>query len=313
MSLHLSTAGIAPGERFDYWNDRLRETFRADIRVRPLDETPLEVETRVHSCGPTIVVETCGSTLSSSRRSDPGTKCVNLLLNLEGHCVVRQDNREIELAPGHYGMFPIGECAEYDFHGPFRHLSVLFAEDQLNTFAPAWRNCSAMPLPLAGEVDTLFVDFLRALLRRNGAIEGPQSRHIADSTTSLLAAMLETHRQGQPDSSQRFEQFHRERIRRFISSNLRNPELNMEMISVGVRLSPRYIHRLFSGDGPTPMEWVREQRLERTANDLADSTAPLRPISCIAYSWGFNDAAHFSRIFRKRYGVTPREYRDGNR
>ena len=28
---------------------------------------------------------------------------------------------------------------------------------------------------------------------------------------------------------------------------------------------------------------------------------------------GFNDLTHFGRAFRRRYGVTPRDYRDGIR
>jgi AraC-like DNA-binding protein len=33
----------------------------------------------------------------------------------------------------------------------------------------------------------------------------------------------------------------------------------------------------------------------------------------IAFRWGFNDSAHFSRAFTAEYGVTPREYRDSHR
>ncbi len=29
----------------------------------------------------------------------------------------------------------------------------------------------------------------------------------------------------------------------------------------------------------------------------------------IAFSWGFNSAAHFTRSFRDQFGMSPREYR----
>jgi AraC-like DNA-binding protein len=34
-----------------------------------------------------------------------------------------------------------------------------------------------------------------------------------------------------------------------------------------------------------------------------------RTITEIAFGWGFSDAAHFSRIFRARFGCAPRELR----
>jgi AraC-like DNA-binding protein len=32
-------------------------------------------------------------------------------------------------------------------------------------------------------------------------------------------------------------------------------------------------------------------------------------ISDIAFAWGFNDLAHFSRIFKQKFGASPREWR----
>ncbi|WP_017522391.1 helix-turn-helix domain-containing protein [Pusillimonas noertemannii] len=37
---------------------------------------------------------------------------------------------------------------------------------------------------------------------------------------------------------------------------------------------------------------------------------PSRRVSEIAYAWGFNSIAHFSRVFRARYGMSPFEYRE---
>jgi AraC-like DNA-binding protein len=34
-------------------------------------------------------------------------------------------------------------------------------------------------------------------------------------------------------------------------------------------------------------------------------------ISEICFRWGFNGSAHFSRAFKDRYGVSPRDYRKG--
>jgi len=34
-----------------------------------------------------------------------------------------------------------------------------------------------------------------------------------------------------------------------------------------------------------------------------------RSVSEVAYSWGFNDPAHFSRTFRSRFGISPTQCR----
>ena len=48
----------------------------------------------------------------------------------------------------------------------------------------------------------------------------------------------------------------------------------------------------------------------------SNATSPIpalhhRSVSDIAFSWGFNDAAHFSRAFKERFRVTPKEFRQG--
>jgi AraC-like DNA-binding protein len=54
--------------------------------------------------------------------------------------------------------------------------------------------------------------------------------------------------------------------------------------------------------------YVMSQRLERARAALGPLDPP-EPISNIAHRLGFGDATHLSRSFRKRYGMSPSEYR----
>jgi AraC-like DNA-binding protein len=56
--------------------------------------------------------------------------------------------------------------------------------------------------------------------------------------------------------------------------------------------------------------YVQVQRLERCRRDLSDPAHAARHVSDIAFAWGFNDLAHFSRIFKQRFGASPREWRE---
>ena len=50
------------------------------------------------------------------------------------------------------------------------------------------------------------------------------------------------------------------------------------------------------------------ERLKRARTALAELDLA-EPIGNIAHRFGFSDAPHLSRAFRRRYGMSPREYR----
>jgi AraC family transcriptional activator of tynA and feaB len=80
------------------------------------------------------------------------------------------------------------------------------------------------------------------------------------------------------------------------------------MVAKGAGLSPRYANQLFEDEGTSLMRYVWKRRLERCRSDMADPSHYGRPVYDIALRWGFNDASHFSRAFKKQFGVGPREY-----
>jgi AraC-like DNA-binding protein len=74
-------------------------------------------------------------------------------------------------------------------------------------------------------------------------------------------------------------------------------------------ISVRHVHRVFSNQDLTVAGWIRAERLQRCQNDLRDPRLQSKSITEIAFFWGFNDSAHFSRAFKKQYRVCPRAFR----
>ncbi|MCY1251766.1 Transcriptional activator FeaR [compost metagenome] len=74
-------------------------------------------------------------------------------------------------------------------------------------------------------------------------------------------------------------------------------------------MSRRYLYNLFAQAAITPADFILSARLERCRDMLCDAAQSARPIGDIAYRFGFSDAARFSHAFRKRFGVSPSEYR----
>ncbi|WP_277811293.1 helix-turn-helix transcriptional regulator [Chromohalobacter canadensis] len=58
--------------------------------------------------------------------------------------------------------------------------------------------------------------------------------------------------------------------------------------------------------GSSPHAWLIERRLQRACMLMQDTH---RPLTEIAQACGFHDSAHFSRAFRARHALSPREWR----
>jgi len=71
--------------------------------------------------------------------------------------------------------------------------------------------------------------------------------------------------------------------------------------------SAEHISRSFSKYiGMSPSAWINKQRLARASLLLARTN---REILDISYSVGFQSASYFYRLFRKEFGIPPRQYR----
>lgn len=102
---------------------------------------------------------------------------------------------------------------------------------------------------------------------------------------------------------------HHAKVKLFIEQHLRDPELSPRAIASEVKLSPRYLRMIFAVGSETVSAYILRRRLEECARQMSDPRWRGHSISEIAFSWGFNSASHFTRSFRERYKVSPRDYR----
>ena len=86
-------------------------------------------------------------------------------------------------------------------------------------------------------------------------------------------------------------------------------ELTPTQIADACRMTTRYLHHLFSDELETVSRYIQRRRLEACARALACPAQRGRTVTSIAFDYGFNSPTHFGRVFRSRFGVTPREYR----
>ncbi|MFE7133759.1 helix-turn-helix domain-containing protein [Streptomyces sp. NPDC057638] len=98
-------------------------------------------------------------------------------------------------------------------------------------------------------------------------------------------------------------------IQAFIRERLADPDLCPLTVAHQYNVSLRYLQKIFREHDTSPARWIRDERLARSRSDLADPRFDHLAIAAIGERSGFYAASHFSRLFRDRYGITPREFR----
>ena len=93
-------------------------------------------------------------------------------------------------------------------------------------------------------------------------------------------------------------------VQQWIEEHLGHPDLSLDRIAHANGISLRYLHLLFRGCEMSAAEWLWHRRLQRAYDLIAKGDG--RSITSIAFAHGFNSSAHFSTMFRRKYGVSPR-------
>ena len=92
----------------------------------------------------------------------------------------------------------------------------------------------------------------------------------------------------------------------YMNDNYMN-DISLDKISKNMYLSPVYISKIFKEEiGDSPINHLIKIRLLKAEEYLKDKSIPIK---VVAQKVGYNDAYHFSKLFKKYYGVSPSSFR----
>lgn len=102
-----------------------------------------------------------------------------------------------------------------------------------------------------------------------------------------------------------------EKMLKAIGQNMDNMDYTVDLMATDIGMSRANLYKKTQQMlGITPNEFLRNVRLKHAAKLLADTSEPVNQISLMV---GFQTSRYFSQCFRQLFGVTPSEYRSGER
>lgn len=306
----LTTDHVQSRERAAYWRDLICDVFvqldcgkvgdnffgmMSDCSLGPLQLT------RVRSVGHEAL-------RTPQQIAKSAEEYFLVSLQLTGSALLEQDGRAAHLRPGDMAMYDSTRCYALRFEDAFEELVLKIPRDLVVDRIASPERLTATRISGDGAVGRVAFDFVRSVARQAGQLPSHTINRLSDSMLDVVSAAVgDTGTQGGAVTSTRTSQLLR--IKAYIGEHLRNSELSREEVAAVHGLSVRYLNKLFADEGVSVTSWMREQRLQHIARDLRDPLLGGRSISEIAYGWGMNSMPHFSRIFKTRFGCSPRQYR----
>jgi AraC-like DNA-binding protein len=306
-----TTLGLTPRRKLELWNETACASFT------PIVSDPLDIKSftgalmrmrlgelrlaEVYSDAQ--VVRHLQAHVASTR-----TAMFFVQMQLEGESINRQDGREARLGPGDFTLCDTTRPYEIRFPGPNRMFVLGIPEALLRRHLVCPESVVAIAMSGSSGLPGVVAGFLRDLWLRCREELDPCAPRITRAMLDLVASAYTVLPQSRSDRSS-IATAHRVRIVNYIEAHLGDPDLTPVRVAAACKMTPRYLHHLFSEEPETVARYILRRRLEECSRALALSGQRGRTVTSIAFDFGFNSPTHFGRVFRARYGVTPREYR----
>ena len=153
----------------------------------------------------------------------------------------------------------------------------------------------------------LLADCMLSLVRQLPEMAATDALGLSRTLVQLVAACLKAKSDTQARSVGRRAADVRHRAETYLERNLASPDLNPSSICKALGVSKASLYRAFAGSNGIT-SYIRKRRLE-TIHVLLNDPRETRGIGTVAYQYGFVSEAHFSRVFRQKFGLSPRDVR----
>lgn len=228
----------------------------------------------------------------------PGAGHYKVAIGLHGRSTVTQHGRRVSLRPGDVTVYDTSEGYGVLGDVPFGLLVALVPQDALDLTRDRVAAVSATRLD--GELASVARSRLLALAAGQGDAAAVEQAMAA--VGRLVRAAPPVRLPGRRDGAELLA-----RAKEVLAARLEDPSLTPDHLAALLGVSRRSLYDLFAADVGPVARYVRTLRLER-ARDLLLAPGS-RSVADVAVACGLPDAAHFSRLFRREYGVPPVRYR----
>jgi AraC-like DNA-binding protein len=308
MDLVFATDPLPPRQRYAAWRDAICHCYvHVDVRATRPDEYRGFV--REARYGDVVLTDILLSEQHIRRerrhiaRLDKDCFYVQLVQQGRSEVIQRGGGHRSNAARG--AIFSAVEPYELRFAGRMRAFYLELPRERFCDRFPRARIPVVSAFQTTRGLGRVAAELCATLAAEDHAMNDAIRARLGEQLMDLLALTLMADEGDQAQAEGSVREARLRSIQRWIDDHLADPGLRLEQVATANHVSLRYLHALFKLSGMSVSEWICNRRLQRSYDALATGRAT--SVTAAAFENGFANSSHFSTLFRRRYGVPPRE------
>ncbi|MFA6162492.1 MAG: helix-turn-helix domain-containing protein [Methylobacter sp.] len=310
--LKLSTNDIPPRERYDWLREVICREY-TNVEIISSAHGDLYQDLIIYPWGNLQLSIIHSSAISLQRLlREPHMNSQDayfVVMLLSGAGLLEQNGREVFLQSGDITLYDATRPHRVHCFGELTKMIYLsIPRTVFRDRIAGIDRCTALRIPGTQGIGFVASNFLRTSASHADQLQAHEFSSLSNHALDLLTLAVTSVRPVDFNLS-RSRAVSLNDIKTLIEQNLRDADLDTGSITCHAGLSARYINSLFEDEGTSLMRYVWKRRLENCRKDMQNPVYAGHRLGDIAFRWGFNDAAHFSRAFKQQFGCSPREFR----
>ena len=304
-----STADVAASERLPYWN-RLASRMITPLRIEALGERPFAASIARRRLRDCEILSPKSSPARVFREGECEAGVLNIQLQHKGRTVNHTGGRTATLDEGDFLLYDPSQPLWLTFEKPTQSIVLRLPLATVEERLPHLR--SQVGVRICGQTGTgaLFSNFMR---RAWLEFERAEDDAWADSLEEAIWPLLDmAYASARTEICTNKRDKRRQALFKAVENDLTEPGLDVHWLAGRMGVSARYVQMLFAEMSTTPRAFIQNRRLELAARRLERGGSGVT-VTEVAYDVGFNDLSSFCRAFRRRFKISPSNYRGGTR
>jgi AraC-like DNA-binding protein len=300
----LTTSDKRPSERLEFWQEVVCKKYVSASAETEVVDDEFSGSLTSGDLGPLVISELDAPLHFWSRKPhhvrNDGQEVFIVSRIQEGAGELTQVGRSARLGPGDLALYDAG--ATFDYALKAKTQLVKIPRRLLESKLDRPSDFLALKIDRSNPLSTILGELLTRGLDIDLSLDlAPRvAKRLSNAIVDLVASICDLEREALPAAQASAPL---ERVMRFARANLDDPDLGPESLAAAGAMSVRTLNRLFGAFGATPMRWVWSERLEASRASLLQGE--VRSVTDAAFAHGFSDLGHFSRSFKRTFGISP--------